>query len=365
MAIFYSNVGNGYRIILHVNVTSQDKVANKSTCSWVLQIETGHTYYDARHAGSVMIGGVVVWSEPDRRFNSSPSRSVKTIVSGSHTWTHEANGTKVLTVAAALRTITQGMSWSLPLVELTDTYVLPPIPRYPGAPGKPTYSVDHTGRKITVTTPTASSAAGVLEYQIERRYYTSSWTAWTAATANSSRQHTFSPGNAPKKFEFRSRARTAAGWGPYSATTVYTLVWKPKPLGYPTVTQDLSTRRITVTALAADASGSTITGYQIRRRDNWNSSDWVILTANLSTRKYEFTPVKPLTRFDFQARASTSAGWSDWGTVFSSIEGTGSGPWVRVSGVYKRSNAFVKVAGVWRPVVVWVKRDGIWRKAVR
>lgn len=239
----------------------------------------------------------------------------------------------------------------------------------PAAPGRPTYFVNHMTRTITVTTPPVPGP-GILEYQITREYYANgSWNDLTYTTANSSREIRFSPGSGSpmKRFEFRSRARSAAGWGPFSRAVDYFLVWRPYELGVPQVTQDPSTKRITVTVPEANASGSTITSYQIRRRQDTGSGlgNWVVYSVNKDTRTYSFVPTTPLTRFDFQARASTDAGWSDWGLAYASIGAAGSGPLINVSGVYKKSTAFVKVSGVWLPVTVWGKRNGVWRKGVR
>lgn len=368
MAVFNSDIGNGYRIILNIIVTSQDIAANKSTCMWLLQIENGHTYYNDRHTGSVIVDGVSVWSEPDGHFNSGSPGSIKTIASGYRTLVHNVDGTKTLSFSANLKTVVQGMGWSLPMLTISDTYFLPTIPRYPGAPGEPTYSVDHEGRKITVTSPPVSSVTSILEYQIERRHYTMfevDPSDWIVASADSRRQITFSTEDGQDAFEFRSRARTAAGWGPYSPITMWIAMWKPKVLGALTITQNPSTREVTVTLPEGDASGNPITQYQVRIRTNWPFGNWTIHSVDLNTRTYKFTPVMLLTQYDFQGRAATFAGWGDWGTTFYSIDGAGSGPRVMVSGVYRRSNAFVKEDGVWRPAIAWVKHNGVWKQALR
>lgn len=366
MPTYSSNTGNGYQLRLTLNVTSQNTTNNTSTVSWLLAISNGSTYYNARHTGNVVLGGTTVWNQPDATFNSSPSGAVKTISSGTRTVTHSSNGTMALSFSAQLRTINQGSSWSVPPLSLSGTYNLPTIPRLPSAPTAwPSAVLDHNARTYTVTSHEATSGAPILEYSIERRHNRGSWSSWTAQTANANRQISFQPGSAPVKFQFRSRARTVAGWGPYSAAREFNVVWKPQRLGPPTISENLSTRAITLTAPVASTSGSPITGYQIRRRDNFSGSGWTAHAANLNTRQYSFTPSKPLARFDFQARASTAAGWGDWSDTYSSIDATGSGPKVRSGGVYRDTNTYVKVDGEWKPALCYVKLGGVWRTVGR
>ena len=269
MAQYKSNIANGYQLLLNINVTSQSITNNQSTVTWSLQISNGHTYYNARHTGSAVLGGVTLWSQPDATFNSSPSGAVKTIASGTRVYTHTGDGTLTLTLAASLRTITQGKSWSVPQLNLSGTFTPPTIPRMGNAPDVPEiYEYDY--RLIRLTSPVATAPSGV-----------------------------------------------------------------------------------------------SITGYQIQRRDNFRPENgWTIMECD-SNRQCWFTPEKPLTRFDFQARAQTAAGWGPWSSSYSSIESMGSGPHIRHSGAFRYTHAFVNYEDDWRPALVWVKHNGAWRPVTK
>ena len=269
MAQYTSNIANGYQLLFNINTTSQSIADNTSTIAWSLQISTGHTYYNARHTGNAVLGGVTLWDQPDATFNSSPSRSIKTIASGTRVYAHSANGTLSLAVSAALRTISQGSSWSVPQLSISGTFTPPTIPRMANAPGVPSI-YEYDNRLIILTSPVATAPSGV-----------------------------------------------------------------------------------------------SITGYQIQRRDNFRPEvGWTIMDCD-SDRQCWFRPEKPLTRFDFQARAHTAAGWGPWSSSYSSIVSMGSGPHVNVSGVNKYSHAFVKYDGNWLPAITWVKNAGLWKPVTR
>ena len=268
MAIFYSNTANGYQLQLVVTTTSQSIASNSSVIAWTLQISNGHTYYNARHEGNAVVGGVTVWNQPDATFNSRPSGKIKVIASGSQTYSHGADGTLSLAISAALRTIGQGSSWSVPQLNLSGTFTPPTIARFANAPGVPAI-YEYEDRWLRLTSPVATAPSGV-----------------------------------------------------------------------------------------------SITGYQIRRRDNWKPNIWTIMDCD-SYRIAWFRPPKPLTRFDFQARARTAAGWGPWSSSYSSITSMGMGPQLRYGGVYKDTNSFVKHNGVWRVAIPWVKHSGVWKKVVR
>ena len=268
MAIFYSNTANGYQLQLVVTITSQSIVSNSSVIAWTLQISNGHTYYNARHTGNAVIGGVALWNQPDAKFNSSPSGKIKIIASGSQVYSHGADGTLSLAVSAALRTITQGRSWSVPQLTLSGTFTPPTIARFANAPGVPAiYQFDD--RWLRLTSPVATAPSGV-----------------------------------------------------------------------------------------------SITDYQIQRRDNWKPNIWTVMECD-DNRIAWFKPPKPLTTFDFQARAKTAAGWGPWSSSYSSITSMGMGPQIKDGGVFKDTNSFVYVDGAWRVAIPWVKDNGVWKLVQR
>ena len=269
MATYYSNTGNGYQLQLVVAVSSQNIATNQSTITWTLQIDNGSNYYNAKQTGYAALKGTNVWSQTGVTFNSSPSGKIKVIASGSGVYTHENDGTLSIAVAAALRTVTQGYSWSVPQLNLSGTFTAPTIPRFANPPGPPAI-YEYDDRTIRLTAPVTTAPGGV-----------------------------------------------------------------------------------------------SILEYQVRRRDNWKpDAGWTIMGCD-ANRQCWFTPEKPLTRFDFESRARTSAGWSDWSSSYSTIDSMGMGPQLRYNGVFKDTNAFVKYEGTWVPVIPWVKNSGIWRKVTR
>ena len=361
MPTYYSNTANGYQLQLTVQVASQDVAANTSTVSWVLAIKTGSTYYNAKHTGNVVVGGVTVWSASSTTYNSSPSNNTKTIASGSRTYAHANDGKLTLACSATLRTDSQGSSWSLPTVSLSGSYVLPAISRVPGSPATPTVVVNNAARTITVTSAVAPSTLPVLEYRIWHRFSRNNapYSEWGATTANSSRQATISPGAVPVTYQFCTSARNSLGWGALSPTVTLAVAYIPDKAGVPTVVETPSTRSLTITAPVAAAGGSPITGYQIRRKNDHNQPDWTNHAAD-ANRSLTFVPDKPLTTWEFQARASTAAGWGPWSDsrVFTTM---GNGPTVRVGGVWKNASAYVKVNGVWQAALCYVRHNGVWK----
>lgn len=109
----------------------------------------------------------------------------------------------------------------------------------------------------------------------------------------------------------------SAGWRLPNRTVSGTykpknLAKKPGKPSAPSVSKNVSSRLITVTA-AVPSSSSPITGHQIRRRNNGSGSygGWTTTTAN-SSRKISFTPAFLDKNYQFQSRAQTAAGWGSW-----------------------------------------------------
>ena len=363
MATYSSSTRNGYQLRFTATVTSQNEANNTSTVSWVFAISNGSTYYDARQTGSASLGGVTVWSASGSTFNSGPSRRVKTIASGRRTYSHNNDGSLTLPVSASLRTDTQGTSWAVPQLSLSANFTLPTIPRIPGAPLLPSAALNHDDRTITVTSHIAPSSAPILEYQIRRRNNRGgAWSAYTTVSTGTGRVFTFAAGTAPARYQFQSRARTVAGWGNWSPARTTELVWRAvAPPGLVAISENLSTRRTTLTVPASTANGTPVTRYQVRMRNNHDGAGWTTHNANATTRQYTFTPI-PLTRYDFEGRAYTAAGWGPWSANYSSMDSTGTGPKVRDAGTWRDTNAYAKHQGVWRKVqAVYVKVAGQWK----
>ncbi len=123
----------------------------------------------------------------------------------------------------------------------------------------------------------------------------------------------------------------------------------------------MSTRKITVGMEDMTEPLVKVTGYQVRLRDNNHQTDWLVRPMDLSTRSYTFIPFKPITRYDFQVRAGSKIGWGLWSEPYVTILGTGSGPKIRVGGVWRDTNAYVKDGGVWKPVICYGRTGSKWK----
>ena len=269
MATYSSSTANGYYISLAVNVSSQDVANNRSLVDYAFTLTKGSTYYNAKHTGQASINGSTIWSAASVTYNASPSGSTKTLASGSMWVTHNADGTKSISLSANLKTDTQGQSWSLPNVSISASHTLPTIARMPTAPGKPT---------VTVT-----QATGTM------------------------------------------KAKTTA---------------------------------------AIPSAGNPITGYIFRVYEKrYGSSEWNFTTqwpadGNL---EMEFDPNQPLNTVRFEAAATTAYGNGPWSSA-TDVVAIGSGPKVRVGGIWKASNAFMKVDGTWVPIWCFVRNAGTWKR---
>lgn len=191
----------------------------------------------------------------------------------------------------------------------------------------------------------------------------------TKTIASGTREITHaSDGTASVKVSGTLRTDTQGqGWSipPLTASGTYKPASLAKPPGKPaapSVSKNSSTRVITVTA-AVPSSSSPITGHQIRWRvDNSGGTsygDWTNVTAD-SNRRITLTPNSPYSRYQFQSRAKTVAGYGD----FSGSTGyLNQDPTVKVrsGGSWKNAIAYVKVGGVWKGALAYVK-DGSWKR---
>lgn len=367
--IITSNTANGYNAKLNLTLVSQNPEANESEFTWSMQINCISNYFNAPINGTVTIAGDVVWSRTDMAFNSGGKSGghLATVAGGMVTIKHDSDGRKTITVGIGLQTVNQTASWRVPPLSITSfPYVIDPIPREPLQPPTPPTFRMQTNRILMIQASVPRAASPVTGHHIlVRKIVGSTVGAWEQFNTDANRERSYDAGNAPVKIEARSRAFNVHGNGEWSTISSLVVEYKPLPLGNPTVTENSSTRRITIVAPVANTKGSTVLGYQIRIRDNYNNTGWVIHNVPLGTRSHIFTPTTPTTTFDVQARAQTVAGWSDWPATHVTHVGLGSGPKVLHSGVWKSTNAFVRHNGSWRPAMPYVKVSLAWKPVRR
>lgn len=365
MATYLSKVGNGWQIRVIISTDSQNVSNNRSVLNWRIDfLNKPYGRYQARTTASLKVAGTTVWSVSNQTLDSGSSGSAKTIASGKITINHNSNGNASASIAAAWKTADQSASWHVPPLSVSATYTPHRIDQLPGKPAAPTVTQNKTTDLLTITSKTAAANGGtILEYQIRRRNYsTGSWSSYISAKADKNRKMTMTPAHFNTSYQFSTRARTARGWGPWSNATKFTTQHAfPNKPGTPTVSQNQSTRLITVTSPVATSAGGAITGYQIRRRNNSTGSwsGWSTATAD-SNRRISFTPDHFYTDYQFQVRARTARGYGDWSntTTFKSMA---SGPAVRVGTSYRPTVAYVRVEGVWRLAICYVKQNGVWK----
>lgn len=165
MADFYSGYAtppNGfakYRLRLNVTVAAQDVASNTSTLNYVLSLEKDRSqtgfYAFPNRSFSVSINGSVVNSGsgtiPDAPWTGW---SAWTLANGAITVSHDADGSKAVSVAGAYSGA--AVSWAIGPVSLSSSMVLTNIPRATTPTVSPSPAA--VGSVVTVTLPRASSS---------------------------------------------------------------------------------------------------------------------------------------------------------------------------------------------------------------
>lgn len=362
-----SKSSNGYSITLTITTRSQSQSSNSSVLNWSLYVNNPSNHYaNAKSTGNVKVGGATVWSISGTTVHTGGAGQKKLISSGTRTVSHDSSGRASVAVSASFRTDNQSSGWSIPTRSVSGTYSPASLARLPNAPGKVTTSRNSSTREITATVPVANgNGSKITGYQIRRRYYSNgSWGSWSTSTADSRRQIKFTPSLSVSRVDLQGRAQTAAGWGPWSATTNLSSTYLadlPKAPGKVSATKNASTRQITATCPTATANGTTITGYQIDRRyyidGKWGS--WTTSNTD-SSRRIRFYPPDVDMRIEFRGRAKTIKGWGPWGAVSSM---TSRDPTVKVlsGGIWKNAIVYVRDGGKWKGALAYV-RDGSWKR---
>lgn len=216
---------NGYYTRLSVTTKSQSQANNSSVLNWSFYIINPKNHYAiARSTGNVKIDGKTVWSISGTTINTGGAGKTKKLASGTITVKHDSAGKKKVAVSSSFRTDTQGPGWAIPTRTRSGTYTPKDLAKKPNAPGLVSATKNSSTRLITATSPTAyGNGSKVTGYQIQRRYYIGGkWGGWTNANANSSRKISFYPPDIDMRIQFKARAKTVAGWGPWGGTSTMT-----------------------------------------------------------------------------------------------------------------------------------------------
>lgn len=149
--------------------------------------------------------------------------------------------------------------------------------------------------------------------------------------------------------------------GLYSVEKIILLPEKALP---PTVSENLSTRKLIVGVPVVETNFHPTTGYQVRIKDDKKRDEWVVYNCITNTRQYEFTPDSPVTSFEFQGRAKTFAGWGEWSDSKEFVS-TGMGPKVKSGSTWRDTNTYLYIDNRWVAVLPYVKSGGVWRTVGR
>lgn len=165
MADFFSpnlysvpNGGSKYQLILSVNVVSQDIASNTSTVEWVWLIDKDRSYrgfYDYYATQTVVIDGSTEFSQYSQNPTDEwPGWGQHTLASGRKTITHNADGTKSISVSAEWARTASG--WAPGTMTVSGSMALPTIPRATQPSVAPSPAT--VGSTVTISLPRASAA---------------------------------------------------------------------------------------------------------------------------------------------------------------------------------------------------------------
>lgn len=360
MPTYSSNLSNGYRLNVHVTVTSQNVTNLTSTVAWRVEIvNPSRTYFSARVEARFSLNGTTLWSTTNS-ISSGSSGSTKTLASGTHTMKHDSYGRLNASVSAFLKTVTQGRSWSVPGLTVSGTFTPPSFTLIPPAPSN--LAIWENNPQRVVYAECATTPGNILQYQLQWQHNRGgTWNGWNTISDGTNRRVSVAIGRAPVAMQWRARARTAAGWGPWTNPYQREIRWSPDKLGKPVVTTDGKT--ITVTAPEAYAYGTPIRGYRAQYRAV-GSSEWQYVVLNNITRSGSFTPSVPGLRYEVRVNAHSDAGqyfeYSISDPVY--VNGQPSGPFIFDGTEWRPSQAYVYTKGAWKPALTYFKSGRQWKE---
>lgn len=295
-ATFYGVWSGNYRLRMTVTA-SRDIANNRSTIRSRGAIESRNSAYfsistwlNASIAGQTLYDGAV---------------NVTTIANGSVdvfdqvlVVNHNSNGD--LSVAC-----TEAISNSFTTASVAGTLHVDRIATAPGKPsGPPGWSRDGDKLRVRSTVAPAKGAA-VTGYEIDRRNNGGgSWSSWITAIPDSERLFIMTPSVLGSTYQFRSRAKSAGGWGPYS--DIQSIPWPDVPSTPSSVSVTNTVSSVTATWPAPNNGGAPITRYEVQIHDgsSWGS------VLNISSNTRTFSGLSPAGTYRVRVRARNDIGVS-------------------------------------------------------
>lgn len=297
-ATFYGAWSGNYRLRMTVTAVL-DHANNRSTIrargaiestnsayfsisTWLNATITGQTLFDgAMHVTTVANGSVDVFDQV-------------LVVN------HNSNGD--LSVLC-----TEAISNGFTSASVAGTLHVDRIASVPGKPsGPPGWSRDGANMRVRSTVAPANGSP-VLEYQLRTRNNGGgSWSEYFYLTPDSERLIVQAAQGFGATYEWWSRARSAAGWGPWSDKT--TIEWPAPPEPPASVTLTTGPTAVTATWPAAVNNGAPVTRYEVQIfiGGTWGSA------YNVSGLTRTFTGLTPGTTYRVRVRARNDMGVSGY-----------------------------------------------------
>lgn len=209
-----------FNLVLTATESSTNSSGNTSVVSWTLELDPTSNYnsynlYANQNSYSVWINGVQISGNYTFDFRTNTT-SNRTIASGTQTITHNADGSKTISIDATSTSTTLGTAnTSATNLVLTDFVFVPSAPAKPGA----VLATDRS--KITVTSGVATSAVTPSDY--EMRYSTNNGSTWTPSSGGTSmgtdRIYDLSSLTIGATYIFQTRAKSSEGTGAWSVSS--------------------------------------------------------------------------------------------------------------------------------------------------
>ena len=204
---------DGRYLYLTINETTNAKT-NKSTLAWTLTVTGGSTANYSTGATTVKINGTTVYSKARTEWDERVFPASKGSVSGTIDVTHDADGSKSITVE--FKTVVYYGEWGI--TDYGGTMTLTKIDR--AAPTVSITTSNITASGVTVKA-TASATCDRWEYSINNG---SSWTQYstTSGTTQSKAITGLTP-NTAYNIKVRARKSSNEVWGTSAAASITTL----------------------------------------------------------------------------------------------------------------------------------------------
>lgn len=315
------------RLFVDYSVVSQSASGNYTDVAWSF----GYYFHLGSHNlafGSLNItgnggtGGTSSWSAPflyHEWQGGAEQETTPVYASGTARIYHNSAGQGGFGLVASTGNLTDSLKSTL------NTFItLPTIDLLPGAPGPTMFSnystapTPHVTASWAAPAQTGSGLTGVQQQiagnsSFSSPYFTHDPGSWGTSTVWNDLVKGFT-------YYFRTRARTSAGWGPWSATSQFTPpTTVPSVPGLPTFSNITPTSlKVTWTA-SADNGGRTVT-YRLQRS---TSSSMTSPTSTTTTgTSVTITGLSPGTTYYFRVRAENDVGNSAYSPSASGVNVT-------------------------------------------